>query len=195
MDGQKSLRFHLNIFSPDFWHLFEVYWHEKYYFSIRLTFGCKSSPKLFDTLSEALCWILANNYNIPYLIHLLDDFLIVSPRHFLPATHLSTIQRVLSELSIPIASKKTEGPATSLEFLGISLNSVKFQTSLPKEKIIRISNVINNHTSATRISKCDLLSLLCPQNVAMRIVLPFISHLLSLASSGPGLNDLVTLNE
>ncbi|XP_073721045.1 uncharacterized protein [Misgurnus anguillicaudatus] len=39
--------------NPDFWHLFGVLWREKYYFAVRLTFGCKSSPKIFDTLSEA----------------------------------------------------------------------------------------------------------------------------------------------
>ncbi len=59
---------------PDSWHLFGVCWNGKFYFSVRLTFGCKSSPKIFDMLSEAVCWILSNNYAIPHLIHLLDDF-------------------------------------------------------------------------------------------------------------------------
>lgn len=34
---------------------------------------CKSSPKIFDSLSEALCWILLNNHNLPFFIHLLGD--------------------------------------------------------------------------------------------------------------------------
>eukprot|EP00064_Thunnus_orientalis_P024538 superscaffoldBa00010675_g24833 len=50
-----------------------------YYFAIRFAFGCKSSPKLFDTLFEVHCWILSNNHNTSFLIHLLDDFRIVSP--------------------------------------------------------------------------------------------------------------------
>ncbi len=54
---------------PDSWHLFGVRWNGKFYFSVRLTFGCKSSPKIFDMLSEAVCWILSNNYAIPHLIH------------------------------------------------------------------------------------------------------------------------------
>lgn len=41
--------------------------------------------KIFDTLLEALCWILQNNYAIPYLILLLEDFLIISPSRFPPA--------------------------------------------------------------------------------------------------------------
>ncbi len=59
---------------PDSWHLFGLRWNGKFYFSVRLTFGCKSSPKIFDMLSEAVCWILSNNYAIPHLIHLLYDF-------------------------------------------------------------------------------------------------------------------------
>ncbi len=42
---------------PDAWHLFGIQWAGKFYFAVRLTFGCKSSPKFFDMLSEAICWI------------------------------------------------------------------------------------------------------------------------------------------
>ncbi|KAI2646861.1 Pro-Pol polyprotein [Labeo rohita] len=119
---------------PGFWHLFGIRWKNKFYFAVRLTFGCRSSPKIFDTLSEAICWILSNNYNIPYLIHLLDDFLIISPPDSVPAAHLLTTQKLFSELGIPLAQDKTEGPSTSIEFLGINLDSQKFLASLPKEK-------------------------------------------------------------
>ncbi len=119
---------------PDFWHLFGIRWQENFYFSVRLTFGCRSSPKIFDMLSEAICWILSNNYDIPYLVHLLDDFLIISPPDSIPAAHLLTTQKVFSELGIPLAQDKTTGPSTSIEFLGINLDSQKFQASLPKEK-------------------------------------------------------------
>ncbi len=83
-------------------------------------------------LSEAICWILSNNYAIPHLIHLLDDFLIISPPRGHP--HILTVQKVFSELGIPIAQEKILGPATSIEFLGINLDSVKSPVALPKEK-------------------------------------------------------------
>ncbi len=94
---------------PDAWHLFGIRWLGKYYFAVRLTFGCKSSPKIFDMLSEAVCWILSNNYAIPHLIHLLDDFLVVSPPDAIPAAHILTVQKVFSELGIPIAQEKNHG--------------------------------------------------------------------------------------
>ncbi|XP_067260176.1 uncharacterized protein [Chanodichthys erythropterus] len=181
---------------PDFWHLFGIRWKGKFYFSVRLTFGCKSSPKILDMLSEALCWILQNNYAVPYLVHLLDDFLTISPNFFPPAAHLSTVQEVFSKLGVPLSPEKTSGPTTSLEFLGINLDSVKFQASLPKDKIDRIIAISSNLLEAPQCSKRDLLSLLGHLNYAMRIVpqgRPFISHLLSLASSIQELDNTISL--
>lgn len=183
---------------PDSWHLFGVRWSGKYYFAVRLTFGCKSSPKIFYMLSEAVCWILSNNYAIPHLIHLLDDFLIISPPEAIPAAHFLTAQKVFSELGIPIAQEKTMGPAKSIEFLGIKLDSDKFQASLPKEKIDRIILVSSTLIDNPNCSKRELLSLLGHLNFAMRIIpqgRPFISHLLSLASSIPALKDRISITQ
>ncbi len=183
---------------PDAWHLFGVQWAGKFYFAVRLTFGCKSSPKIFDMLSEAICWILSNNYAIPHLIHLLDDFLIISPPEAIPAAHILTVQKVFSELGIPIAQEKTLGPATSIEFLGINLDSVKSQVSLPKEKIDRIILVTATLVNSRCCSKRELLSLLGHLNFAKRIIpqgRPFISHLLVLASSARVLEDLISLSQ
>ena len=62
---------------PSQWHLFGVKWRGRFYFAVKLTFGCRSSPRIFDTLSEALCWILSNTFKLPFVLHLLDDFLVV----------------------------------------------------------------------------------------------------------------------
>ncbi|RXN08505.1 poly [Labeo rohita] len=183
---------------PGFWHLFGIRWKNKFYFAVRLTFGCRSSPKIFDTLSEAICWILSNNYNIPYLIHLLDDFLIISPPDSVPAAHLLTTQKLFSELGIPLAQDKTEGPSTSIEFLGINLDSQKFLASLPKEKIDRTILVASTLLSKSSCSKRELLSILGHLNFAMRIIpqgRPFISHLLSLASSAHALEDIISITD
>ncbi len=90
---------------PDSWHLFGILWERKYYFAVRLTFGCKSSPKIFNMLSEAICWILSNNYAIPHLIHLLILIQRFLPRSLVrvsmacPATGFATILSSLRALS------------------------------------------------------------------------------------------------
>ncbi len=149
-------------------------------------------------LSEAICWILSNNYDVPYLVHLLDDFLIISPPDSIPAKHLLTTQKVFSELGIPLALDKTAGPSTSIEFLGINLDSQKFQASLPKEKIDRMILVASTLAANPICSKRELLSVLGHLNFAMRIIpqgRPFISHLLTLASSTHALEDQIALTD
>ncbi len=148
-------------------------------------------------LSEAICWILINNYSVPHLIHLLDDFLIISPPDAIPAENITTVQRIFAELGVPIAQEKSLGPTQLIEFLGINLDSVKFQASLPKEKIDRIILVASSFAEGHNCSKCDLLSLLGHLNLAMRIIpqgRPFNSHMLALASSVHALDDQIIIN-
>ncbi|XP_044217636.1 uncharacterized protein LOC122989025 [Thunnus albacares] len=182
---------------PDYWHLFGVSWKGAYYFAVRLTFGCKSSPKIFDSLSEALCWILSNNYKLPYVIHLLEDFLTVTPPSSPPSYGLTTMISAFTDLGVPLSPEKTEGPSTSLEFLGITLNSITLQASLPTEKLHRISLLIQNFLMANTCTKRQLLSLLGHFNYATRIIpqgRSFLSHLLSIATAVPSIHDHVTLD-
>ncbi|XP_078143999.1 uncharacterized protein LOC144542156 [Centroberyx gerrardi] len=151
---------------PDFWHFFGVCWKGAYYFSVRLTFGCRSSPRIFDSLSEALCWILTNNHRLPYILHLLDDFLVVTPPASPPHLALTTLTKVFSELGVPLSEEKTSGPSTSIEFLGITLDSISFQASLPSEKIQRITLLLSNYLLADRCTKRQLLALLGHLNYA-----------------------------
>lgn len=99
---------------------------------------------------------------------------------------------------IPIAHEKSLGPTHFIEFLGINLDSIKFQASLPKEKIDRIILVASSLAECQSCSKRDLLSLLGHLNFAMRIIpqgRPFISHLLALASSVHALDDQIIINQ
>ncbi|XP_053170466.1 uncharacterized protein LOC128354229 [Scomber japonicus] len=188
--------FKVLLIHPDFWRFFGVKWRGAYYFAVRLTFSCKSSPKLFDTLSEALCWILCNNHGIQFLVHLLD-FLLISPPSSPPASGIATLTAVFADLGVPLSTEKTEGPSTSLEFLGITLDTNSFQASLPIEKLKRICLLISNFLMAPSCTKQQLLSLLGHLNFALRIIpqgRAFISHLLSIASSVPSLLSSVSLN-
>ncbi|XP_076158650.1 uncharacterized protein LOC143141830 [Alosa pseudoharengus] len=182
---------------PSDWPLFGVKWESKFYFAVKLTFGCRSSPHIFNCLSEALCWILLNVCKLPFVLHLLDDFLLVD----FPSSEnsvLDTLKRVFSAVGVPLSEEKTMGPLTRLEFLGIMLDSVKMQASLPEEKLIRIRAITASFVSSRTVSKRELLSLLGHLNFAMRIIpqgRSFISRLLSLAHSVEKLSDLVLVDE
>lgn len=51
--------------------------------------------------------------------------------------------RVCGELGVQVAEEKTEGPATSLTFLGIELDSQRMQIRLPQEKLTNLLALLN----------------------------------------------------
>ncbi|XP_041958640.1 uncharacterized protein LOC121717981 [Alosa sapidissima] len=181
---------------PADWPLFCVKWQSNFYFAVRLTFGCRSSPHIFNCLSEALCRILLNVCRLPFVLHLLDDFLLID----FPAgssSGLDVLRAVFLELGVPLSAEKTLGPVHSLEFLGIILDSVAMRASLPGEKLARIREVSASFLSVGTVAKRDLLSLLGHLNFAMRIIpqgRSFISRLLILAHSVVNLSDPVVLD-
>ena len=183
---------------PSQWHLFCIRWRDKFYFSVRLTFGCRSSPSLFNNLSEALCWILLNEDKLPFVLHLLDDFLLIDFPSPEPSNVLDRLTRTFNRLGVPLSEEKTIGPSQRLEFLGIILDSNRMQASLPLDKLNRIRESLNLFLEKPSLSKRELLSLLGHLNFAMRIIpqgRSFISRLLELAKSVENLSDVVRLDE
>ncbi|XP_047203042.1 uncharacterized protein LOC124856550 [Girardinichthys multiradiatus] len=177
------------------WHLLGVKWDCRFYFAVRLTFGCRSSPSLFNKLSEALCWILLNIVRIPSVLHLLDDFLVIDSPSSSPGPSLP---KLFQQVAIPLSAEKTLGPAKRLEFLGILLDSEEMVASLPEDKLSRIREVSQSHVSSVVVSKRQLLSLLGHLIFAMHIIpqgCSFISRLLDLGNSVHSLLDSVTLDD
>ena len=89
------------------WPLFRVKSQSKFYFAVRLTFGCRSSPHHFNLLSKALCWIMLNVCRLPFVFHLLDDFLLID----FPSNQTSVLD-TLREYSGKLGSPYLKGPMT-----------------------------------------------------------------------------------
>lgn len=92
-------------------------WETKYYVFVRLVFGCRSSSRIFDTLSRAICWIAHNNYGIQTIFHLLDDFLtVVKPDSCTGERTMAVLSLLFGRLHIPLAKHKCSGPTIFLEY-------------------------------------------------------------------------------
>lgn len=181
---------------PSQWHLFCLKWRNKYYHFVRLPFGCRSSPKIFDKLSLAICWIAQHNYNIQIIFHLLDDFLTVDAPHNVGERTMALLCMIFHRLGIPLSAKKTVGPTTCLEYLGVILDSIGMEARLPREKIIRISTVIESFQSRRSCTKRELLQLLGHFNFASRVITPgrsFVSYLIRLSTTAKQLHHFVHL--
>lgn len=166
----------------ELWPFHGIKWKDYYYFYKRFVFGSRSSPKIFDFLSTAVCWIAENVFDISNGLHLPDDYLVVVPPW---GNALEVKHRFLNnfeELRIPLSSKKTAGPCNEIEYFGLYLDSIKMETRLPREKITRITELLETFQYKKSCTKGELLSLLGHLNFACR-GRSFISHLIALSTT------------
>ena len=181
------------------WPYFCVKWNQKYYVYVRLVFGCRSSPKIFDSLSQAISWIASHNYGIEIIFHLLDDFLTVDEPDLCKGLRTKALlTHIFGLLAIPLSLHKCIGPSSCLEYLGIILDSENMEARLPPDKVQRIIEFIDKLLCKSICTKLEILQLLGHFNFASRVVLPgraFVSYLIHLASSVKALWDRVVLDE
>ena len=63
--------------------------HGKFYYDKTLPMGLSSSCRIFETFSTALHWVATEKLGITHMVHLLDDFLIISNRACVCLSHLN----------------------------------------------------------------------------------------------------------
>lgn len=127
---------------PSQWHMFCIKWRKHYYYYTKLAFGCRSSPKIFDTLSQAICWIAEHKYGIKFILHLLDDFITFEHPLNHAQTNMDLLYHIFNTLNVPMAKHKTAGPDTVIEYLGIILDSNLMEARLPQDKLDRITSYL-----------------------------------------------------
>ena len=64
---------------PDDRYLLGMKWRDRFYVDLVLPFGLRSAPFIFNSVAEAVEWILVHNYLISPLFHYLDDYLTMGP--------------------------------------------------------------------------------------------------------------------
>ena len=81
-----------------------IHWQGKFYINLRLLFGLRSSPYLFNHLADDFKWLLKNTYGIQDLMHYFDDYLTVGPAYSSVCVHnVKTILPVASQVGIALA--------------------------------------------------------------------------------------------
>ena len=179
------------------WHLLGIFWQNHWYLDKCLPFGLRSSPFLFNQLAEALEWILINNYSVANIIHYLDDFFTAGPPDSPECLHNMTAMSSLYEhVNAQLKSEKTEGPTTTLTFLGIKLNSVYMTASISAERKAELLHSLHSILASRTCTKRTLLSLIGKLSFTCKVVPPgriFLRRLIDLSTSVSRLYHHVTL--
>ena len=155
-----------------------MYWEGSYNYDKVLPFVLRSSPFLFNLLSDVIEWVLCHPCLISFVCHILDDFLILepalsSPPFNLPCTQsLSSMLLTFKNLGIPIAANKTKGPSTTLESMGIILDTVRTEARLPADKVERIQASLALFQTKKTSTLKELQSLIGTLNFACKVIPP-----------------------
>jgi len=168
---------------PDDYHLLGFTWREHYYFDRTLPMGLSSSCQIFEEVSTAIQWIAQTHGNIKNMLHLLDDFLIIAPDRLSCQADLSSFQKICSNIGVPLAPEKTEGPATCLSFAGIELDSVSCTARLPQGKLQKYRALIAGCKNRKRVTLRELQSLIGALSHCVYIIpagRPFLRRLIDL---------------
>ena len=181
------------------WHLLGMRWRDKYYIDKRLPFGLRSGPYIFNTFASTIEWILKNNYNMEYIIHYLDDYFIAGPPD-LPTCRqaVNTMLTVCKELGVPFAMEKLEGPAASITFLGIMINTANMTLSLPPEKLAELLEELERWRGQKKCTKRQLPSLIGRLSFAAKVIPAgrlFFRRLIVLSTTAKQLHHHISLNQ
>ena len=129
-----------------------------------------------------------------FCFHYLDDYFFVEPPQA-PTLALDTAMQVLSNLGIPMAPEKVDGPATTLAFLGIELDGHTLTARLPADKLQRPKTMVSEWRDQKSCIKRELVSWTL-QHVTMviRFGRVFLCQMIELAQTASEYHHFLRLN-
>lgn len=151
-------------------HLLGMEWRGLIYIDSCLPFGLRSAPRLFNTLADLLSWI-AQSRGVSFSIHYLDDYLTIGPAgSAVCQQNLNTFKTICSELGVPLALEKVDGPTTCLTFLENMLDTHRMEIRLPSDKLTRIQREVSSWLQKRSATKRQILSLVGLLQHATKVV-------------------------
>ena len=144
--------------SPEQWHLLGFQWNKVFYFDTRLSFGSRSSPRIFNDFAACLAWIFRTHSNNPLVRHYLDDFFLVAPSLSVASRTYNTILDQSRDLGVPLAADKCVPPTTRLVLLGVEIDTDSMTISMPAEKCASLLDKLQALANRPKAKRRTLLS-------------------------------------
>ena len=180
---------------PEGHHLLGMRWQGSFFFDRVLPIGLRLAPFIFNCLADAIEWLVRQD-SVLHIHHYLDDLFVAGePASEQCAHHLHTLISLCNALGVPLAADKIESPSTTLEYLGILLDSSLLEARLSAAKL---------HTSLAQWSgrqgrsKQELLSLIGTLSFAAKVVpagRTFLRRMIDLSTTAANLHDTISLSD
>ena len=103
-----------------------------------LSFGTRAAPSIFTRITDSIArYVCASGY---YCVNYLDDFLVMGESKIQCERAQLFLHGVLRDLGFYISYNKVLTPSTNQRYLGINVDSVSMQLSLPEDKMLRLQD-------------------------------------------------------
>lgn len=141
----------------------------RYYQFTRMPFGLSTAPLVCTQLLSVVSYALSS-LGISH-VRYLDDFLLISHDERILQQQLITAQAEINRFGLVINRDKTEGPAQSIVFLGIQIDSLSQTLSCPPSRITELLALLSTARLQRIITRGFLESLIGKLSFAA-LVLP-----------------------
>ena len=93
--------------------------------------------------SSSIHWILENNFQVPWCINILDDFLFLGEPNTVQCYNaLLSFHDLANSVGIPIKKEKTVYPTKTITFIGLELDSLSLEVRLPQDKLDKLRSLL-----------------------------------------------------
>ena len=171
---------------PDDYDLLGFSFNGAFYYDKCMPMGCSISCATFERFSTFLEYCTRKVSNTPHILHYLDDFFFAGRGQSNECAHaLTSFIVVCRDFGVPLASDKTVGPATSLDFLGLTIDTVAQQIQVPSAKVLAILAKLDCTLTKRKVTLRELQSLLGSLNFVCKAIRPgraFLRRLFHLTS-------------
>ncbi len=182
---------------PQYWHLLGFKWKGLYYAFSVLPFGCRASPKLFDTLACGLEYMAKNRGTCNYTCHYLDDtFTCNSTRESCQAS-IDIFNETARLAGFTVQEDKCTKASQVMEFLGVVINTVEGTLSISQERMSEIVSLLEKWQQKRSCTKRQLLTLIGKLSFAARVIRSgrtFLRRLIDLSKKAKHLHHRLKLN-
>ena len=177
--------------------LLGMQWKDHVYIDTCLPFGLRSAPRIFTEMADMLEWC-AKQQGVSHLMHYLDDYITWGRAGSLECEHYKAcLINTCDHLGVLVAQEKCQGPATTITYLGIEIDSLAMELRLPEDKLRRIRGELGKWTGKKAGRRRELESLLGLLQHASKIVRPgrrFVRRIIKVMTSVRDRDRFIRLN-
>lgn len=171
--GKRDVKsaFNLCPVHPDDFDILGIKFENKYWIQKMLPQGCSISPAIFEKFATFLQYTVSKYAQSKNLDHYLDDFFFAGKAGATDCIDLmNSFEYICDDMKIPINQDKSEGPTTTLVYLGLEIDSVNMVIRVPDDKIIKAKSQILDALLRKKIKLSQLQSLLGTLNFFTRAI-------------------------